>query len=77
MITKTQWKKCPSVSRKGKWFYYNPDLKLWIVENPLSGCWFFEKETDKTPVKTIVSRVYFRTPKIAIKWLDDGNQICW
>jgi hypothetical protein len=69
--------KRPSVMREGKYFMYSPENKIWIVQNPETDCWFFEKETDKTPVKTIVSRVYFRTSKMAEKYFTDGNEIIW
>jgi hypothetical protein len=47
------------------------------VENPLNGCWFFEKESDTFPVKSVVSRVYFKTANYAKKWFLEGNEIIW
>ena len=70
------FKKCPSVFREGKYFLHSAENKLWIVQNPLSGCWFFERETDKTPSGKQVSRVYFRTSKIALNWFLE-NEIIW
>lgn len=86
MITKNglinDFKKCPSVWREGKHFLYSPENKIWIVQNPLNGCWFFEREKpfDKeNPSKrgSVVSRVYFRTANIAKNWFLEGNEIPW
>lgn len=84
MITKNglinDFKKCPSVWREGKHFLYSPENKLWIVQNPLNDCWFFEKEKfcqSRNKCVSIVSRVYFRTSNIAKKWFLEGNEIIW
>jgi hypothetical protein len=71
------FKKCPSVHRKNKTFLHSSEHKLWIVENPLNGCWFFEKESDTFPVKSVVSRVYFKSASYAKKWFLEGNEIIW
>lgn len=69
------FKKIASVCRPRGFFYYSADARLWIVKNPLTGDWFFEKETDTVPVKTRVSREYFKTPHQAIRHFDGGFPI--
>jgi hypothetical protein len=80
MITKNglinDFKKCPSVWREGKYFLYSPENKIWIVQNPLNDCWFFEKEKP-TGRGSIVSRVYFRSASLAKSWFLEGNEIIW
>jgi hypothetical protein len=69
------FKKCPSVSRPRGFFYYSETARLWIVKNWLTGDWFFEKESDAFPVKSVRSRQYFKTPHKAMAYLDSGEPL--
>lgn len=67
--------KCPSVCRPGVSFYYHPDTRTWIVKNPLSGDWFFEKESQSVPVKTLRSKIYFKKVQWAMAHFNNGLEI--
>ncbi len=47
-MTKTQtqsaWKKCPSVTREGKSFYYHAARRLWAMQSWQDGQWRVEKQ---------------------------------
>ncbi len=55
------FKKCPSVTREGKFFFYSANLRAWIVENPLSGDWFIDTEKTRLPLvfKTALAGMRF------------------
>lgn len=70
--------KCPSVCRPGVSFYYHPEARIWIVKNPLTGDWFFEKEKFceiRNKCVSVVSRIYFKKVQWAMAHFNDGLPI--
>jgi len=60
---KNKWIKCPSVTRQGKFFYYEKEHNRSIIQSWVNDFWYLS-ENGKC------SQDMFKTPKQAMKWAE-------